>query len=233
MTSASDLLALQEIDLQRDARRGIIADVELRLGETDELYEARESMEDTVAGLERLRKRQRDFEGQLEDLDAKIKPLEIKLYDGSVRNPKELTDLQKELDSYKARRDKLDEQGIALMDNVSAATAALEEARSDLARVEAEWQKEQQSLTREREKAESELTKLDSQRAKAAKGMDASALGLYEHLRSTKQGRGVSRVERNICKGCQVILPTHLSQRLRAGRELIQCPRCERILVAG
>ncbi len=53
-----------------------------------------------------------------QDLDAKIKPLEIKLYDGSVRNPKELTDLQKELDHYKAQRDKLDEQGIALMDSV-------------------------------------------------------------------------------------------------------------------
>ena len=44
MTSASDLYALQEIDLQRDARKGIIADVESRLGETDELYEARDTL---------------------------------------------------------------------------------------------------------------------------------------------------------------------------------------------
>src|SRR5690554_746747 len=81
MTSASDLYALQEIDLQRDARRAIVADVEARMGETDELIEARETVEDSVSALERLRRRQREFEAQLQDLDAKIKPLETRLYD--------------------------------------------------------------------------------------------------------------------------------------------------------
>lgn len=233
MTSASDLYALQEIDLQRDARKGIIADVESRLGETDELYEARDTLEDSTAGLERIRKRQREFEAQLQDLDAKIKPLETKLYDGSVRNPKELTDLQKELDSYKVRREKLDEQGLALIESVEAATRSLETARSELARVEAEWQQDQEHLNTSRAKATKELENLDVQRARHTKGMDAGVLGRYENLRITKQGRAVARVERGICHGCRVTLPTHLTQRLRVGRELIQCPRCERILVAG
>ena len=233
MTSASDLFALQEIDLQRDARRGIIADVESRLGETDELTEARETVEDSVSALERLRKRQRDFEGQLQDIDAKIKPLETRLYDGSVRNPKELTDLQRELDGYKERRDKLDEQGLALIESVESATKALEAARSELARLEAEWQKEQERLQASKVKAESELKSLDGQRERRIKGMDVGALGRYENLRTTKQGRAVSRVERGICQGCRVTLPTHLTQQIRVGRELIQCPRCDRILVAG
>jgi predicted nucleic acid-binding Zn-ribbon protein len=233
MTSAADLYALQEIDLQRDARRAIVADIEARLGETDELVEARETVEDSVAALERLRRRQREFEAQLQDLDAKIKPLETKLYDGSVRNPKELTDLQKELDGLKERRDKLDEQGLALMDSVEASTKALESAQAEVTRVEAEWQQDQESMDSTRARTESELQDLDGQRSQRTKGMDAGALGLYERLRTTKQGRAVSRVERGICQGCHVSLPTHLSQRLRVGRELVQCPRCERILVAG
>ena len=233
MTSAADLYALQEVDLQRDARRSIVSDVEARLGETDELYEARETVEDSVATLDRLRKRQRDFEGQIEDMDAKIRPLETKLYDGSVRNPKELTDLQKEFDSLKQRRDKLDEQGLALMDSVESASRTLEEARAEVERVESEWRDDQTHLLQSKAKAESELEGLDQQRDQRTKGMDAAALGLYEHLRETKQGRGVARVERGICQGCRVTLPTHLGQRLRIGRDLIQCPRCERILVAG
>jgi len=233
MTSAADLYALQEIDLQRDARRGIIADVELRLGETDELYEAREIVEDSVASLDRMRRRQREFEAQLQDLDAKILPLETKLYDGSVRNPKELTDLQKELDSFKERRQKLDEQGLALIENVESATKALAEARAEVERVETEWQNEQKHLTADKAKAETELKTLDGQRNQRKKGMEAGALGLYEQLRGNKQGRAVARVERGICQGCRVTLPTHLTQRIRVGRELVQCPRCERILVSG
>jgi hypothetical protein len=233
MTSAADLYALQEIDLQRDARRAIVADVEARLGESDELYEARETVEDSSAALDRLRKRQREFEAQLQDLDAKITPLETKLYDGSVRNPKELTDLQKELDGFKERREKLDEQGLALMESVDAATKALAEARSEVERMEATWQEGQTHLTATKAKAESELKTLDGQRGQRTKGMDLGALGLYEQLRGSKQGRAVSRAERGICQGCHVTLPTHLSQRLRIGRDLVQCPRCERILVAG
>ncbi len=43
-----------KIDLRRDARRAIMADIDARLGETDELIEARESVEDAAAALERL-----------------------------------------------------------------------------------------------------------------------------------------------------------------------------------
>jgi predicted nucleic acid-binding Zn-ribbon protein len=233
MTSASDLYALQEIDLQRDARRAIVADVEARLGETDVLAEARETAEDSVAALERLRRRQREFEAELQDLDAKIKPMETRLYDGSVRNPKELTDLQKELNSFKERRDKLDEQGIALIESVDASTRSLETAQDEVKRLEAEWREDQVALNETKAKAESELTTLDRQRGQHTKGMDVGALGMYEQLRGTKQGRAVARVERGICHGCRVTLPTHLTQRLRIGRDLVQCPRCERILVAG
>jgi predicted nucleic acid-binding Zn-ribbon protein len=233
MTSASDLYALQEIDLQRDARRAIIADIEARLGESDELMEARESVQDSVAGLERVRRRQREFDAQLQDLDAKIQPLETKLYDGSVRNPKELTDLQKELNGFKERREKLDEQGLALMESVETSTRSLVSAEAEVKRIEAEWQEGQQGLHISKAKAEAELKTLDGQKAQRTKGMDAGALGIYEQLRGNKQGRAVSRVERGICQGCRVTLPTHLTQSVRVGRDLIQCPRCERILVAG
>jgi predicted nucleic acid-binding Zn-ribbon protein len=233
MTSAPDLYALQEIDLQRDARRAIIADVDSRIGESDEVYEARETVEDAVAALERVRKRQREADAQLQDLDAKIKPVETKLYDGSVRNPKELTDLQRELDGLKERRARLDEHGLALIESVEAATKALDEARSEVARLDLEWREDQARLTDSKSRTEAELASLDGQREQRVKGMDGSAMGLYERLRNTKQGRAVARVERGICQGCHVSLPTHLTQRLRVGRELVQCPRCERILVAG
>src|SRR4051794_31979909 len=103
MTSAADLFALQEVDLRRDARRSIIADAELRSGESEQLAAAREAVTNAEGEVERLRQEQRDLENQMQDLDAKIGPLETRLYDGSVRNPKELSDMQKELDIFKAQ----------------------------------------------------------------------------------------------------------------------------------
>ncbi len=47
--------------------------------------------------------------------------------------------------------------------------------------------------------------------------MDASALGLYEILRTKKQGRAVAQVVRGNCQGCRITLPTHMDQPVRAG----------------
>lgn len=211
----------------------MIADIEARLGETEALAEARENVDDASYALERLQRRQRESEAELQDMDAKIVPLESKLYGGSVRNPKELTDLQKELDSLKQRRSKLDDQGLALIDSVEAATAGLEAAKQELAAVEADWQAEQKHLGATKAKAVSEQAGLDGQREQHSRGMDVAALGKYEALRGMRQGRAVAKIERGTCQGCRISLPTHLTQRVRAGGELIQCPSCERILVAG
>jgi len=233
MTSAADLFALQEIDLKRDTHRALIADIESRLGETQELIAAREHLVTATSEVERLRRQQRDLEDATSDLDARIQPLEAKLYSGSVRNPKELSDLQKEVELLKARRGKLDDEELSLLDTLEAANGAFAEARADLERVEAEWQQDQEDLRAAKTRAEHESALLAGERGLRTQGMDAPSLGLYENLRRTKQGRGVARVERGSCQGCRLTLPTHLVQRLRSDYNLVQCPSCERILVAG
>lgn len=231
MTSAADLFALQDIDLKRDSRRAFLADIELRLGETDELLAAREAVAEAESALAEVRSRQREIEDQLQDLDAKITPLETKLYGGSVRNPKELTDIQRDVDSLKARRRKLDDEGLSLMESVEAATAALAEKRQALAAVEADWLASQQELLNNRERTQQEASTLDAERERWINGMDKLSLQLYENLRSKRQGRAVARVERGACQGCRIGLPTHVVQRVRMGTVLVQCPTCERILV--
>jgi uncharacterized protein len=233
MTSAADLFALQEIDLRHDTRRALIADIESRLVETEEVLAAREAVSDAEAALEDLKRRQRDLDGRLEDLDARIQPIEKKLYDGSVRNARELTDLQKEVDSFKARRRVLDDEGLSLLESVEAATTAFSAAQAALRQAEADWRADQATLIDDKSRAEQENARLEADRDARIQDMESSVLGLYENLRKTKQGRAVARLERGLCQGCRVGLPTQLSQRVRSGHEIIQCPRCERILVGG
>jgi predicted nucleic acid-binding Zn-ribbon protein len=76
------------------------------------------------------------------------------------------------------------------------------------------------------------MTTLDADRTTRTKTMDAGAIGLYEKLRTAKQGRAVATVLRETCQGCRISLPSNLVQRMRAGAT-VQCVSCERILVAG
>lgn len=233
MTSAADLLTLQDIDLKIDSRRALIADIDSRLGETDEVIQARTALTDAEAEAGRVRREQRALDAQLEDLDAKMRPIETRLYDGSVRNPRELSDLQKELEGMKKRRGQLDDQGLQMMEVVEAANTALETARQALQAAEASWREDQHDLVQDRERAERETGALGAERQRWASSMDAPSLGLYEGLRSQKNGRGVARIERSTCQGCRLSLPTHVVQRVRTGMQLVQCPSCERILVGA
>lgn len=233
MTSAADLLALQDIDLKIDSRRALIADIDSRLGETEAVLEARQLLEEAEAEAARVRRQQRELDAQLEDLDAKIKPIETKLYDGSVRNPRELSDLQKELVSLKSRRGRLDDDGLSLMDVVESANRTLAAAKSGLEAAEAAWREDQRDLIEDRERAERESGTLSAERERWVSSMDARPLTLYEGLRPQKAGRAVARIERGTCQGCRLSLPTHVVQRVRVGMQLVQCPSCERILVGA
>ncbi|MGE0688027.1 MAG: zinc ribbon domain-containing protein [Dehalococcoidia bacterium] len=233
MTSSADLYGLQEVDLRRDTRRALIADIDSRLVETPELLEAREEAADAEAQAERLRKDQRELEAQIQALDAKIGPLETKLYSGEIRNPKELSDLQKELESFKAQRRKMDDEALSGLEVVEVATASAREAKDEAARIEAEWIASQSTLRETKASAEAELSRLDTDRETRTQGMDRNMLGLYETLRKAKNGRAVARLDRGNCLGCNVTLPTNMVSRVRQADFLVQCPRCERILVAG
>jgi predicted nucleic acid-binding Zn-ribbon protein len=232
MTSAADLYALQEVDLLRDARRSIIADVDLRLGETEALTAAREAVTNAEGEVERVRREQRDLENELADLDAKMRSLETRLYDGSVRNAKELSDMQKEFELLKAKRGKLDDDGLTVIETMEAAQNALKAAQAAARDAEAYWQAEQEQLLADKARAQAELARLDQDRESRTKDIDAAAIGMYESLRKNKQGRAVAKVERGTCQGCRISLPSHLVQRMRAGHT-VQCVSCERILVAG
>jgi predicted nucleic acid-binding Zn-ribbon protein len=233
MTSAADLYGLQEIDLTRDSRRALVADIESRLGEPEDLIAARDLVQTAEADLDSLRRRQRDLESRVQDIEAKIAPLEKKLYDGSVRNPKELTDLQKEDELLKQQRRQLDDQDLELMDAIDEAAKALEAAKTRAAELEQAWRQDVADLTATRERAVAEMARLDQERARRVADMDRAVLGIYENLRPKKAGRAVARVERGACQGCRLSLPTHIVQRTRSASALVQCPSCERILVGG
>jgi predicted nucleic acid-binding Zn-ribbon protein len=233
MTSAADLFGLQEIDLARDSRRALVADIESRFDEPEALRDAREQVTAAEAALDDIRREQRDVDSQLEDLDSKISPIDKKLYDGSVRNAKELTDLQKEVEHLRERRRALDEQGLSLMERSDAAVAALDRAHKLAAELEEEWSEDLAGLKATQERARQEIARLDGERHRRIEGMDRAVLGLYDALRPKKAGRAVARIERGACQGCRLSLPTHVVQRARSASAIVQCPSCERILVVG
>ena len=154
--------------------------------------------------------------------------MEDDLYSGRIRNPKELTDLQHESESLKANLTRLEEQALEIMEKAEEAIKSVSSLDSELNRMKAEWQRQQQKLSADREKLNKALTNLKEKRQRLAKDIDSQTLEMYQELRK-QRGTAVARVQQGTCLGCRITLPVSDLQRIRGG-SIVRCGSCGRIL---
>ena len=232
MTRLTDLWQLQETDSALDSRRGSLDDAQVRLGETEELLAARARVDELRAVLRAAEATQKDVELEADALKAKIAPQETKLYGGSIKNPKELGDLQADIDQLKRHLSAVEDRDLEALTAVEAAEHELRGAEAELTALEAAWGEEQAELTERIARLTVEIAGYAQQREERAADIEPDLLKTYDRLRVAHQGRGVAKLDRSMCTGCRISLPTNLVNKARAGSALAQCPNCERILIA-
>ena len=115
---------------------------------------------------------------------------------------------------------------------LEAADQELRAADSRVAALDAAWREEQVELAANVERLSVEVTGYEAERRAVAADIDPGVLKVYEHVRRAHQGKGAARLDRNLCLGCRISLPTSTVNKARAGSALVQCPNCERILCA-
>ncbi len=233
MTTPAELHSLQETDLALDRAQARLAEIEMGLGESEEVAAARGLVEEKRSRVSELRSRQSDEEWAVDEPRTKATGVEKKLYGGSVRNPKELEDLQADLASLQGQVRKREDVLLATLVEMEEAQGELRAAEAELAAVEGAWRAGQEALETEKAGLEPEVERLHEMRKKQANGMDQAALGLYGLLRERRAGQAVAGVERGMCQGCRITLPMSLLQKARTGVGLVQCVSCERILLVN
>ncbi len=233
MTVVTELFNLQEIDLALDRDRARLAEIEEAMQESEELIEAQRVKAEKEEVLGGFRARQKDIEWEVDEVRAKASEMEAKLYGGTVRNPKELSDLDTDVRSLKGQASKREDALLALMEEAEAAEAEFRAADARYSEMEAASQAGREELLRERSGIEPELERLEAQRTQQVAGIDRAALSLYQLLRERRGGQAVVHVERGMCQGCRITLPMSVLQKARAGVGLVQCVSCERILLVN
>jgi len=228
MSITKQLYQLQEIDLEIESSEEALNLLVGQLGESEAVARTQVELASAQQRLEELKRQQQSLEWEIEDFTVKIKKVEEKLYSGRINNPKELTSLQEDVDSLKARRGKLEDKALEIMEQVELTSTSIVTTSSELERLEAEWQRQQQQLTTEIDRLKAVLTDLKQKRQLLSDQIDPQTIDFYQRLRK-QRGRAIAKVEQGICRGCQIQLPSTDLQRARSGN-LVQCSSCGRIL---
>lgn len=228
MSVAKQLHQLQEIDLELESTEQALKQISSQLGESRTVVSARAKLESEQQHLDDLKRQQHSAEWEIDDLTVKITTAEKKLYGGKMTNPKELADLQHEVDSLKTRRDQLENKTLEIMDQVELVTASVAKVSSEFETLEAEWHSQQQQLSADMEQLKTKLSDLKHKRQLLSTEIDPQTLELYDELKKQK-GTAVAKIEQGICRGCSISLPITELQQARSGN-LVRCSSCGRIL---
>ena len=228
MSIAKQLYQLQEIEIEIDASEQALKQSESQLGENRVVLDVRTRLVQERQRLEELTKQQRSAEWSVDDIGNKQTTAEGELYSGKIKNPKELSNLQQEVEGLKAKRSGLEDKTLEIMEQVELVTASVAAISRELEAVEAEWQRQQRHLSVEIKQLKTVLVELDHRRQLRLADIDASAVKVYNGLKEQK-GQAVAKVEQGICRGCRILLATAELQRARSGN-LMRCGSCGRIL---
>ena len=228
MGVAKQLYQLQEFDLEIESNERALSRIASQLGESEAVVRVQNQLQLEQQRLEELRHKQRSAEWEIDDLETKVAAAEETLFSGRIKNPKELTNLQHEVEALKAQRDQLEEKALEIIDQVEQSEASVATISSELETLRAEWQHQQQQLSAEMEQVKAILSDLRNKRQHLSNEIDSQIIEFYQELRKEK-GTAIARVEQGICRGCRISLPITDLQRARGGN-LVQCGSCGRIL---
>jgi hypothetical protein len=232
MSRASVLFRLQETDLELDAHRARLDEIEAALSDSTAVREAQQQVVEAEARRHMARVNLRGLEETNQALDEKIAEVEQRLYGGAVTHTKELQDLQRELESLRRRRAASEEQQLEALIGLEAAESQLLSVQTLLSQTEAEVSKTQGDLIAERGQVRARIAQLEGEREAVLASIPAPDQAEYERLRRSKHGRAVTRLEDGVCAACGVAPSSSRSQIARQGGELIRCGNCGRILYA-
>jgi hypothetical protein len=226
------LLILQDRDQKIRQIRTEIETVPLRRSSLEAQLAA------SKASVEALKQRARQVEidrKRLElDVGTRTETISrLKTQQYQTRKNEEFRAIGHEIERYENEIRKIEDDELELMvlaDKVKADLAEEEKkaaaAQNSIARQTADLEEKSKAL-------ESQLQALSRERLELAGKIDEDLLGRFERLFKSKGDAAVVAIEHGVCTGCHMKVTTDTAAQVRAGKEIVSCENCGRILYFG
>lgn len=232
MTSQAEALyQLQQIDLTIIESRKRLEAIQQELENDIAVINAQNKVSQAEEALKPLKVKSRDLELEMASNAQKAQNSEDRLYSGQVKNPKEMQDIQNEVESLKKRNAQLEDQALELLINLEEAEQVLSEAKINLEQIQSEANTQHHGLVTEQATLQTVVKQNISQRETVLKQITPDNQSVYKSLRAKKANRPTSLLNGDSCSMCGVQQTMEIVNAARRREGLIYCENCGRILV--
>jgi uncharacterized protein len=232
MTQADALFHLQDIDLSLTQIQKRLSEIEAALGDKGAVDMAQNQLDAAEKILTPLQKKVRNLELEIQSNADKIRLTDEQLYSGRIRNPKELQDMQQEIQSLKKRNSELEDTLLETMMDVESAETVVQQQQTELRHATSQWEGAHQGLLDEQVKLKADYQFIRPRREQALTEVTPESLKVYNTLRPRKNNQPVALLVGESCSVCRVEQDMSIIAEVRKGQKLTFCLSCGRILAS-
>jgi predicted nucleic acid-binding Zn-ribbon protein len=147
-----------------------------------------------------------------------------------IKNSKELSALQREIDLIKQGNSEREEELIKLMEDVDRARSVIKAKEEEASALQAEWERSQTELSAQLTGIDQAVTEAAARRQSIASNITKDLISRYEMIFSRRGGNAVVEVTGGICQGCYMNIPPQLWNEIIRNDKVHFCSSCQRIL---
>ncbi|MHB1125758.1 MAG: zinc ribbon domain-containing protein [Bacillota bacterium] len=173
-----------------------------------------------------LRRKEMDYETS----GQKRESLRQKLYGGEVANPKELHNLERQLESAEKEINHLEEELVNLTIEKETLNEQLVSERENWESTNNRYLEIENKYETWKQSIEAELSQAAAIYRQLSGEVAPELLSMFNDLRRQFHGKVLARVESGACGGCRVMVPMMILNQIRAGQKLVRCESCGRVL---
>jgi predicted nucleic acid-binding Zn-ribbon protein len=189
----------------------------------------------SMAGVDTLRQkgRQTEMDRKKLELDVGTRAESIsrlKTQQYQTRKNDEFQALGHEIERYENEIRKIEDEELELMVQADKIKLDLADEEKKAAAVKESIARQTADLEEKSKALESRLEELTRERVELAGKIDEDLLARFERLFKSKGDAAVVAIEHGVCTGCHMKVTTATAAEVKAGKEIVSCENCGRIL---
>ena len=154
----------------------------------------------------------------------------LKTQQYQTRKNDEFQAMGNEIQRYEDEIRKLEDQELELMEQGDKMKVEVTAEEKKAAATKDSISRQMNDLGEKSKALETRLQELEKERKGLAEKMDEDLLSSFERLFASKGDAAIVAVEHGVCTGCHMKLTTATVKAVEAGKEIVSCEQCGRIL---
>ncbi len=150
-----------------------------------------------------------------------------------TRKNDEFAAMGREIERFQREISELEDQELELMEQADELKVELVREEKEAAAAKQSIAKQGANLDSKQEALAGRVELLKKEREELARGVDEDLLERFNRLFMSKGDAAVVALEHDVCAGCHMKVTTATAAAVRAGKEIVSCEQCGRILYSG